>query len=68
MNPSRLFLLLSFTLWLGCQGNVNREESSPLEHLNLSDTELRQAVVHSPSDAIEPTLQKVSKTLELVYC
>ena len=67
MSSSRLFLLLTFALWFGCQGNVNRNESSPIERLNLSDTELRQAIAHTPSDNIEFTLQKVARTLNLIY-
>ena len=71
MNFFRLFFLLTFTLWLGCQKNTDHQidngESSQIERLNLSDAELRQAVAHSPADNIEATLQKVSQTLDLIY-
>jgi hypothetical protein len=55
----------------GCQANTDprndSNESSKIEYLNLSDDELRQAVAHTPAVDIEATLQKVSKTLDMVY-
>jgi hypothetical protein len=58
-------------LCLGCQKSVDHrsgnEKVPQIERLNLSDAELHQAVAHSPADNIDATLQKVTKTLDLIY-
>jgi len=69
MSLSRRFFLMTLVALAGCQRNANRHPVSGdlIERLNLSDAELRQAVAHSPSSEIESTLQKVSRTLDLVH-
>ena len=63
----RLFFLIMLVAWSGCQRNTDYRQGNEIERLNLSDNELRQAVAHTPSDDIERVLQRVSKTLDLVY-
>ena len=71
MNLSRRSFLaifpLTLTAWFGCHRNTYRRHGDQIERLDLSDAELRQAVAHTPSTEIELTLQKVSKTLELIH-
>jgi hypothetical protein len=71
MNLLRLLFVCMLVFWMGCQRSTDylssNEESTVIEHLNLSDEELRQAVAHTPAADIESSLQKVSRTLDLVY-
>ena len=64
-NLVRLFFLVTLAAWGGCQKAVDH----PIERLGLSDAELRQAVASTPAEEgeIERVLQKVSRTLDLVY-
>jgi len=59
----RLFFLLTFVLWIGCQ----RTEPSLIERLPYSDAELRAILAHTPSDNIDATIQRVSRLLDQIY-
>jgi len=57
MNSHHLLFLLTLVLIIGCRQNTNHD----------SNAELRQLVAHTPAENIDATLQKVSRTLDLIH-